>query len=215
MVKAIERDIRIALAAEAALETANAIVVATPDAERPGPLTYEAVAQALVLNLGMSLARLYDHGSKNRHPNKRDLASIPLIARLLRQKRCQAELARQARQWTPQIPSFADSQEAACRRAIADALAAYSQLRADPAGRVAVRKLRQMRDRVMAHSYMDEVLIAMPTYNQLFLLADVARDVAAGAMLAINGRHVELLDFEEDRVEQGQLFWQQALATRG
>jgi hypothetical protein len=99
MLKVIYRDALMVLAAEAALETANDIVMASPDAERPGPVTYKTVAQSLELNLAMSLARLYDPGSKNWHPNKRDLASIPLIVRLLKQKRCQDELARRARAW--------------------------------------------------------------------------------------------------------------------
>lgn len=211
MVRAIHRDVAIALAAEAALETANAIIVATPDIERPGAVTYETVAQSLVLNLAMSLARLYDTGSRLRHPNRRDLASIPLIARLLRQKRCQNELARQARHWTPQYPHFADSQEAACRKAIGEALSAFDRLRNDRTGRAAVRRLRQMRNKVLAHSYMDEIIVAMPTYDQVFLLADVARDVAAGAMLAIDGRHIDLAEFEQGRVEQAKLFWEHAL----
>ncbi|MBX9910073.1 MAG: hypothetical protein K2Z25_15330 [Beijerinckiaceae bacterium] len=211
MVKAIHRDVAIVLATEAALETANAIIVATPDIERPGAVTYETVAQSLVLNLAMSLARVYDEGSRLRHPNKRELASIPLIARLLSQKRCQDELARRARQWTPQYPEFADSQEAACRKAISDALAAFDRLHTDRVGREAVRRLRLMRNKVLAHSYMDEVIVAMPTYDQVFLLADVARDVASGAMLAIDGRHVDLTEFEEGRVAQGRLFWEHAL----
>lgn len=215
MLKAIHRDALMVLATEAALETANDIVMASPDAERPGPGTYETVAQSLVLNMAMSLARLYDPGSRRYPPNKRDLASIPLIVRLLKQKRCQDELARQARAWIPHMPSIADTQEQACCKAIADALAAFSELRRDPAGRVAMARLRTMRDKLIAHSFMDEVHLAMPTYDQLFRMADVARDVAAGAMFAINGRHVDLLDFEAERAKQGRLFWRHALRLPG
>jgi AbiU2 len=211
MLKAIYRDALMVLAAEAALETANAIVVASPNAERPGPVTYETVTQSLMLNMAMSLARLYDLGSRRYPPNKRDLASIPLIVRLLKQKRCQDELARRARAWIPHMPSIADSQEKACRKAIADVLAAFTALRCDPTGRAAMARLRNMRDKLMAHSFMEEVRLAMPTYDQLFRLADVARDVAAGAMFAIDGQHVDLLDFEKERLKQGGLFWGHAL----
>lgn len=129
MLKAIHGDLDIVLASEAALETANAIVKATPGAKRPGAHTYNVVAQSLTLNLAMSLARLFDEGAKRFKPNQRDLASIPLIVRLLRQKRCQDALARAARAWIPHMPSIADQQESACRKAATEAIAAYDAVR--------------------------------------------------------------------------------------
>jgi hypothetical protein len=76
-------------------------------------------------------------------------------------------------------------------------------------------RLRSMRDKLMAHSFMDEVRLAMPTYDQLFRLADVARDVTAGAMFAIDGQHVDLFDYEEEIAKQGRLFWRHALRLPG
>ncbi|MDF2812082.1 MAG: hypothetical protein K0S56_3113 [Microvirga sp.] len=59
MVKSIERDVNIALAAEAALEEANNLVVSY-QIEPPGSETYNSISQALGLNLALSLARLFD-----------------------------------------------------------------------------------------------------------------------------------------------------------
>ncbi|MGE7473263.1 hypothetical protein ACQKLX_27800 [Bosea sp. NPDC003192] len=211
MLKAINSDVEIVLGAEAALEEANSIVRATGGVKRPGVATYNVIAQSLTFNLAMSLARLFDPGSKRFKPNDRDLASIPLIVRLLRQKRCQDALARAARDWIPHMPSIADGQEAACRKAAKDAIAAFDAARRDPQGRRGIARLRGMRNKVLAHSFMDEVYIAMPTYNQLFRLVDCARDVLAGALFAIDGENAALVEIEALNRKYSKEFWQYAL----
>jgi hypothetical protein len=211
MLKAIHADLDMVLATEAALETANATVKATPGVKRPGAHTYNVVVQSLSFNLAMSLARLFDEGAKRFKPNQRDLASIPLIVRLLRQKRCQDALGREAREWIPHMPRLADQQEAACRKAAADAIAAYDAVRRDPKGRRGIRRLHDMRNKVLAHSFMEEVLIAMPTYNELFRLADAAQEVVSGALFAIDGQNADLSNIEEIYRDHGEEFWEHAL----
>ena len=223
MVKAIHRDLERALAVEAALEEANAIVNATPDQVRPGPSTYAVVANSLAFDLAMTLARLFEPiqtegrkgGGKRPLPYKSERATIPLIVHLLKQKRCRDELATRARQWIPHMPSMADSQEAACRKACGEAVEAYATLRRDSDNRRGVARLNAIRNDVFAHALRNEFEGPGPQYRQLFRLADTARDVVAAALFAIQGHDVDFLDVERIRREDAQRFWGHALRPIG
>lgn len=210
MVLRIEEDVRIGLRAEATLEAANDIVMAAPRKERPGALAYRTISQSLALNLAISLARLFDLGSKRRHPNKRDIASIPLIIRLLKQRRCQTVLVERARSWTPHLTGLEDTHGNTCQQSIDKAINAYDELRKSREGRAMLRRLRDFRNRHLAHSMMQDVLKARPTYKELFTLMDVARDAVEGAKLAIDGQSMELKDSEKIYRDKVDDFWRMA-----
>lgn len=210
MMGLIYEDVRIALAAEASLEAANDIVRATPNRTRPGISAYNSVHQGLSLNLAISLARLFDEGSSKRHPNLRDVASIPLLVRLLCQKRCRRALIARAREWTPMAPGLADAHEAGCSRAVSDAVAAYVIFAKSSEGKRALARLRDFRNRRLAHSLMVEALSALPRYDDLFRLMDVARDVSDAAQLAIDGIEPDLLNHERIVRKDADDFWRSA-----
>jgi hypothetical protein len=210
MMRLIHDDVRIALAAEANLEAANDIVRATPDHHRPGANAYNSVHQCISLNLAISLARLFDEGSTKRHPNLRDVASIPLMVRLLRQMRCRRVLVERAREWTPMMPGLADLHEAGCTKALNDAVAAYEVFAKSPEGRRILARLRDFRNRRLAHSLMVETLGTLPRYNDLFHLMDVARDVSDAAQLAIDGIAPDLPEHEQIVRRDADIFWRSA-----
>ena len=210
MVQRIEEDVKIGLWAEATLEAANEIVMATPDEERPGALAYHTIRQSLALNLAISLARLFDPGSKRSRPNKRDIASIPLIVRLLKQRRCQKELVERARSWTPHLVGFEDTHANGCQRSIDEAISAYNELQNTGQGRAMIQRLRDFRNKRLAHSMMHDTLNALPKYKDLFKLMDVARDVIEDAKLAIDGQSMGLKDSEKIYFEEADEFWRTA-----
>jgi hypothetical protein len=215
MVLRIEKDVKIALWAEATLEAANDIVTATPGRALPGAQTYNTISQSLTLNLAISLARLYDPGMRNRHPNKHDIASLPLIVRLLKQQRCQKVLVERARSWMPHMPSFGDIHARGCRRSIDGAIASYDGLRKTPEGRAIVQRLRDFRNKHLAHSMMHDTLEALPRYNELFKPMDIARDIVEEAKLAIDGLSMGLKDNEMIYRDQAHAFWKMALQVKG
>jgi hypothetical protein len=55
------------------------------------------------------------------------------------------------------------------------------------------------------------VIKAMPKYEQLFLLMDVARDVVDHAKLAIRGDNLDLKEVEKERRRAANAFWEPAL----
>lgn len=219
MVKAINRDLERALAIEAALEEANRIVTATPDQVRPGPATYATITASLATDLAITLARLFEPmqtderkgGGKRPLPYKSERATIPLIVHLLRQKRCRDELAKRAREWIPSMPWIADSQEAACRKASAEAVEAYAALRRDHECRQGITRLTALRNNGIAHTLWTAPDKPGPHYRQLFRLADTAREVVEAALLAIEGSNADFLAVEEIRREDATRFWEHAL----
>jgi uncharacterized protein YdiU (UPF0061 family) len=212
MVDRIGRNVSTALWAEALLEAGNKRVKPT-GAVYLGANAYNTIAYALMLSLALALARLYDVGSKRHHPNERDVASIPLIIRLLKQKRCQNRLIRDARNWTPHLKGSADLQANACENAIKAAIKAYSDLVRTRAGRDMLGRLRLFRNKQLAHSLIDDVIKGLPTYNDLFALMDVARDVMEHARLAIDGTNEDLKQAERIILTEGEGFWEHALAA--
>jgi len=211
MAISVFRDVRIALSAEAVLEEGNAIV--RKDPYKPRPSSYEAVSNSLLINLAMSLARLFDEGTRHWHPDNRHTASIPMMLRLVQFPSVCEAVSRKARRWLPNDFHLADDNEAACRKAIAKALAAYKSVAGNPAGRGLVKRLKNIRDARMAHNLPFKRQGSQPTYNGLFVLADVARVVADECRLAVHGMSQSLEDFEDIERRHGAEFWRAAFGN--
>lgn len=217
MIDLVYLDVQVALGIEAALETANETMMGDLRGVKfHGADCYNAVSQSMSMFLTITLAKLFETPtlrglSKATRYNRSDVASIPLMIRLLKQRRIQKNLCNRARDWTPSLQYTSDINAKSCGRAIDRSVEAYRMLRGKHTGRIAVAKLRKFRDKVAAHTLMVEALKASPTYNELFLLMDVARDVTEHARLAISGIHVDLKDSEERLIEMSRAFWTPAL----
>jgi hypothetical protein len=220
MVELIQKDVIIGIAVEAALVTANDTISGELRTVRfYGADCYNSVKQCMALFLALTLAKLFEIPTprKSETPftryNRSDVASIPLMVRLLKQKRCQKVLSGRARGWTPTLNGMENENAAACEREIDSAVAAYTQLRITHAGRNAIAKLKSFRDKVLAHTLLGQALEKTPSYNELFLLMDVARNVTGHAKLAILGDNLDLKDFEEEVVRMSKAFWRPALTA--
>lgn len=192
------------------MEVGNAIIQDMPDKAFPGALAFNAIMQSLAFDLAMHLARLYDVGSRRRPVNSRDVASIPLAVRLLRQKRCQKELMLRARDWIPGDKYFSNVFENDCYKAIQSASAGYTETFKGSFGRSGLRTLKLFRDTFMAHSLMTDV-DAKPIYHQLFRLTDCARDFIEAARLAVSGTSSSLEKQESLFIKNADEFWRMAL----
>jgi hypothetical protein len=220
MIPLIIRDVEIALQTEAAMETANEIATGDDlkDLQFYGADCFNAVQLSMSMFLSLMLAKLFEMPSlrgqsKSVRFNNSDVASIPLMIRLLKQVRCRKRLCNRARNWTPSMPHMADTHAKDCERAIDRASDAYAKLRSARDRRNAVAKLKQFRDKLVAHTLLGGAVKSLPLYRELFLLADVARDVTEQARLAIEGTHLDLRDSEEGHVEVCRAFWKPALTA--
>lgn len=224
MMPLIRANIEQALRIEATLEAGNNVVDKMPDRELPGAAAYNVIKASLSFDLALHLARLFDARPVRRanrrsgkleyagtHPNRRDEASIHLMVRLLRQKRCRDALVERARNWHPFQDDRSKSLYAAhCEKAIIQAVEDYRSLSRGKFGRSGLRELKKMRDAAMAHSSIN------PTdwkviYNHLFRLVDDARKIVEVANIAIAGYSPDLKRIEEDFTDEAGEFWQRAL----
>lgn len=210
MIPILYRNVVNALRIEATMETGNALIQSMDDKSFPGADAFNTIMQSLAFDLAMHLARLYDVGVRSRHVNSRDVASIPLAIRLLRQKRCKRELKARARNWLPHDKSLANVFEQDCSSALERASDCYSNTFKGPFGRSGLKTLKTFRDTFMAHSLMTDAN-ARPIYNQLFRLTDCARDFVEDARLAVSGDNSSLKEREEIFSKHAQMFWQMAL----
>lgn len=216
----IEQSLRI----EATLDAGNKVIGELQDREFPGAQAYNVIKGSLTFDLALHVARLFDARPvryRNRksgkleyagkHPNVRDEASIPLMIRLLRQKRCQEALIERARNWHPTHDDWSKRLYAAdCERTIGRALAGYGGLYRGKYGRSGIAELKKLRDTAIAHSSIKPAEWNV-IYNHLFRLVDDAREIVEAANVAIAGHSLDLKRLEEDFVDEASEFWERAL----
>ncbi|TAU48160.1 hypothetical protein ELI44_09090 [Rhizobium ruizarguesonis] len=220
----LKENMESALKIEATLEVGNEIVGRMTDREFPGASAYNIIKRSLTFDLALHLARLFDARPikrpnrdtgkmvyVGRHPNRRDEASIPLLIRLLRQKRCQKILKDRARNWNPVRDDWMSARfEADCAGAIDKAIAGYSKVFKGELGRSGLSALKEMRDTYIAHSSVKDRDRDIQ-YRHLFRLVDDARDIVEAASIAIVGHDLSLDRLEMDAREEAEEFWERAL----
>ena len=111
MIPLIVRDVEVAIQVEAALETANALVMSDElkDVRFYGADSFNIAQQSMSNFLALVLAKLFETPgprwglAKSSRYNVSDVASIPLLVRLLKQTRCRKRLRDRARNWTPKL----------------------------------------------------------------------------------------------------------------
>lgn len=216
MLERVETDVRYGLRIEATLTSANDRVLSLESTKSQGAGAFNAAAQSLTLDFAITVSRLFDLGGRRYAVNRRGIASIPLLIRLLQQKRCQKALIKSAHEsWTPAGSSDAlkRHQADACLRAITEALNIYRDNVSAAKVRHYRTKLRSLRDFQMAHSQLDDSRFKNPTYNELYHLMDAARDIVERTRLAVDGRHLVLSELENYYKSQGEAFWSRALVN--
>lgn len=210
MIPILYRNIVNAIRIEATMEAGNALIQTLPEKALPGADAFNTIMQSLAFDLAMHLARLYDVGNRSRHANERDVASIPLAIRLLRQKRCRTALKARARNWLPDSRAYAGIFERDCEKALERVSDNYSETFKGKFGRGGLKTLKAFRDIFMAHSLMKE-LDAKPMYNHLFRLTDSAKAFVEDARLAVSGDNSSLDDQERIFLNSANEFWRMAL----
>ena len=216
MIALIERDVRIALEVEASLEEANALVNDKLQGTNfYGADCFNSISRSQALFLSLTLAKLFElpkpqKKESSAHRYKRsDVASIPLLIYFLDQTSFQDSLTDRAYDWTSGLLGIEHAR--ACHNAIIRAVTTYRSFETSNLGSVATLKLSKFRNKILAHTLLGDSQSALPTYGELFLLVDIARDVTNDVIFAINGHNVELQDYENERKRVSKAFWEAAL----
>lgn len=222
MTQGVIQDVQRALALQAALEVGND-TIGKLRGDRPalnfyGAPAYDEIMFGLTASLALTLSKLFDPVTlflppatkKRKSVNKSDIISIPLLVRLLKQRRCQTFLGKRARGWTPMLDHMQAVNEETAIAAANAAVAAYKDFRRTHDGRSAARILKMFRNNELADRLLDKPALR-PRYNELFLLLEIAATVAAKASLAVLGDHWDVEDTREARALHSKAFWDPAL----
>jgi hypothetical protein len=217
MVKLIDEQTRIALEVRASLESANSLIQEHSGRQFYAADSVTSIQGSQAMFLTLILAKLFEMPRRRRGEtyarryNRSDAASIPLLLRLVRQRRARAYFGAKARHWTAMLPSWGDKNARACEDAIDKALSAYDSLRKTKVGRAAILRLRRFRNNLLAHLLIIPKRGVNPTYGEIFRLVDVAREVSGHVRLAIEGLNTDLAGFEAEKIRVAEAFWEAAL----
>lgn len=184
--------------------------------------TYGIVQNALALKLAMDIARIFDVGQNPKFPPEtQDKASVQVLAALFRAPGVQERLEAEASNWlpgiedlssdgagpsSPEIAAIMEEIEAdhrardreTCRKTIGAYLDVAARLSAvGSEEEAAIMRIRDFRNRRLAHSLFDKEPDALPMYADLNLLLDLAMDAARHASLIVEGLNTE---FDEQAV---------------
>lgn len=208
----LEINLRWALRIEAALEVGNDMVGELADKAFPGAAAYNTIKRSLSYDLALHVARLFDKGVLRVKPNKRDVASIPLMVRLIRQKRCHDALVKIAGETHPHLGMgaiFARN----CSEAIERASAAYSGVFRGQFGASGIRAIKLVRDNHLAHSLMKDVDHDV-IYHQVFRLVKDATTIVEAASIAILGSAPQMEESKARYRAEAHEFWTQVFAEK-
>lgn len=215
----LRKDVRTAVLSHAAMEASNDLIPkGMTGLHSEFTDTFGIVQNGLALKLALDLARIFDLSVGGRFPpEEQDKASVQVLAALLMRADVRARLEKEASAWFAGVSSIgtigmapAGAVEAAlkalgeehrtkdlsdCQAAIGDLLSVVDRLTEDGTEeKVALSRIRQFRNRRLAHSLFDKEPDELPRYSDMNLLLKIAMEVAKHASLAIEGLNTEFED---------------------
>lgn len=208
MLDPIATQLAIAIEIEASMEALNAEVGSLPRKEIYGSAALGVIQTAYQIELSLCLAKLFEtpvprNGSTRVSAfNKTDLASIPLLLRLLQQEQCKATLCTRNQSWSPKGEEV--------RQMIDDAGRIWCNMRRSSASRAALAKVSDYRH-FLVHLLRRGPPPILPKYKDLFLLVDKAVEIMEKLQPAMTGTSRQLKVFEELWKDEARDFWSRAL----
>ncbi len=216
MLPHIQREVYWGLEIEVAMEAANDVVQGGYRGKTfYGANTFNVVVNALAIELSLVLAKLFEipsprpgRSAADRF-NRSDIASIPLLVRLLRQKQCCTHYVSLSMDWEFGIGKAMNGEAPVVARTAERLISRYGSARRSPKYQVAMKRIRDFRNIRVAHSLM--IQPTMPIYKDLHMLMDLARETLQDMRLVMKGEAVDLLEKESIRRREAAHFWAAAL----
>ncbi len=208
MLEPIAGQLAVAVEIEASMEVLNEEVHARQRPAIYGAEAFRVIQQAYVSELALALAKLYETpvprngATKAQAFNKTDLASIPLLLRLLQQDRCKAVLCDRNRSW--------DRDGTEVQWLIDDASRIWCRMRRSSAIRDALTRVTDYRH-FAVHLLRRGPPARLPTYREVFVLVDNAVAIMRLIQPAMTGTNRNLSVFEELWRDEARDFWSRAL----
>ena len=211
----LARDTWVALRARVAFEAAND-VVHRDEFNRATDFgdTYNVVQNSMLVMVALAIARIFDLSDTERYlAEEQDKASVPVLAHLLMRQDVQERLILRARAWLPEPRYGAQLGANDCQAAMASALEIYDTFATSSEAQAAKTRVREFRTRRLAHHLFDKEPDALPQINDVFLLADTAREFVRYVGLALEGVSLHLDEQEKIKRRGDFKFWEVALSA--
>jgi hypothetical protein len=170
---------------------------------------YTTIQHSLALKLSLDVARIFDV-TEDRELDKQDKASIQVLIHHLKKSAVEAELVAKAQTWPPLPRDITLPPAQVCKGAVHLAVGKSSKLMAGDVVE-ALSRVRQLRTRRLAHMLFDKEPDPLPRYGDLFLLLNLARDIATPAVLAVEGRVTVFDGNEQFARRDAEQFWEKVL----
>ncbi|MFT4131872.1 hypothetical protein [Labrys sp. (in: a-proteobacteria)] len=195
-----------AIALRETMEAANRILPpALKDRVFQGAEAYNMMMNALAMDLALTVARLFDF-TKDRPLKGQDKASIPVLAALLDLAGVRAEFKAQASKWSAPFVQTASTNVQACETAIDFIQKSVGRVQTQGAPlEAALGRIREFRTKRLAHRLFDKDPNALPKYNDMFNLIDLAMEVVTQARLIVEGHRTEFklrVDYDRGNAEK-------------
>ncbi len=217
IVSILEHDIQAAVEMKAVLQSWSAEVEKQSAGERRfrNAAMINLAGNAIALQLAITLARIFDRGNKWRHDNQKNIASIPLAFRFLRQQRCKKYLINRRHEWFDDAPSLAVRFPASCKEAISRAMDAYHGWAAKKPHAPALHRLLQHRNSSLAHNLFDSDRSYRPYYGDLYALTDWASTILVDVLYAVTSARHNYAVREDVWKSQARSLYRAAATRRG
>ena len=172
--------------------------------------TFNVAHFALLSHLSLLLARLFDPGRPGTALSKTDVASIPILMRLLAIEEVRDHLIAEARRWTPHLDRMEEIHAACVEEGVRDVLAAWDAFQGTPEGTRILDDHKRFRNQVLAHT-LDITKGALPIVNDVYRLVEALISLVRSVALIFYGEDWEAAQRHRIGLNQGKLFWRRAL----
>jgi hypothetical protein len=172
----------------------------------PAALAYNILHSALTRSLTVDVVAAFDWSDK-RPLRTQTKASIPSLAHHLRVPGVHDHLLRASRDWGG---VGADQNEEDCRLALDRIEQRFTAFIANADFQDCLKRLREVRHYRLAHNLFDREP-AEPTYSDLSLLLDLAREFASDGLLAVAGKSQDYSGAEREAARSAEHLWMSGL----
>lgn len=209
MLPIVVAEIAKAVEIEASMEVLNRLVQSHGKPAVYGRHALGLIQQHYVIELALALPKIFDEPgyrpkkSRAHQLNQSDVASIPLLLRLLEQERFKKSLCDR------HCARSSDGHQV--RSLINEAVDIWRSMQQSKPMRDEWAKVKSFRDNGLAHAFITPLPEKLPQYREIFLLVDKATAIMDRIEPAISGSSRSFASYESQWADEAEESWSLAL----
>lgn len=216
----LETDVRQAITSFEIMESANEVVPKAMDGiNTQFAETFNSIQHALSLKVALDVSRIFDYNPKYEILTQ-DKASIPVMTKLISGRDIKRQLFKinyseiaEAIGGSPlgentklEAEIFQKLRQNTNKKSCRNFLMSFRNItkkfdelsNINSREKIAIERLRQFRNWRLAHPIFNKEFNKLPSYSDLKLLIEVAREIITDAALIIQGKNIDLIEYASD-----------------